>query len=244
LVSGQPSPTAEILSTARPFAAASPGATNLAATFQLHELTRGLYLRKFALIPSACAVLLLFFSSTFARTQEIDVAVGAGILMSTKNTTASQAFLPPPEKGGLYPSFSFERIFTNRFGYSAELATSYKQQSYNSYQGYRPIFYDVNAVFASQLYKKINADFMAGIGGESIRFYNPYGNCNFSAGCTTHLDSNHLLFHLGADVRYTVWRRFFVRPEAHLYHIVNNAEFHSDNVLRVGGSIGYTFSRK
>jgi hypothetical protein len=36
-----------------------------------------------------------------------------------------------------------------------------------------------------------------------------------------------------------------VRPEAHLYRIVNNTNtFHSDNVLRVGASVGYTFGRK
>lgn len=193
-------------------------------------------------IPSACALLL--FLATLARAQQVDVAVGAGILLSTKNTNASQAFLPPPEKGGLYPSFSFDRIFKNHYGYSAELATAYKQQSYNGFQAYRPIFYDVNAVFAPHLRNRMDADFMAGVGGERVLFYSPSGSCNFAVGCTTHLDANHLLFHIGADVRYSVWKHFFVRPEAHLYHIVNNAEFHSDNVLRVGGSIGYTFGLK
>ena len=170
--------------------------------------------------------------------------MGSSILLSTKNSNASETFLPPPEKGGLYPSFSVDRIFSNRFGYGAELATTYKQESYNGYQGYRSIFYDVNAIYAPDLRKRMTADLMAGVGGERILFYSPYGGCNYSAGCITHLDANHLLFHLGADIRYTVWRRFFVRPEAHLYHIVNNAEFHSDNVLRVGGSIGYTFGHK
>ena len=199
-------------------------------------------MRKFVSIPSACALLL--FLATLARAQQVDVAVGAGILLSTKNRNASQAFLPPPEKGGLYPSFSFDRIFKNHYGYSAELATAYTQQSYNGFQDYRPIFYDVNAVFAPHLRNRMDADFMAGVGGERVLFYSPSGNCNFAVGCTTHLDANHLLFHIGADVRYSVWKHFFVRPEAHLYHIVNNVEFHSDNVLRVGGSIGYTFGLK
>ena len=201
-------------------------------------------MRKFALIPSACAVLLSFFFAISANAQQADVAVGAGILLSTKNPTASEAFLPPAEKGGLYPSFSIDRIFSNRFGYGAELATTYKQESYNGYQGYRSIFYDVNAIYAPDIRKKMTADLMAGVGGEHVLFYSPYGGCNYSVGCTTHLDANHLLFHLGADIRYTVWKRFFVRPEAHLYRIVNNAEFHSDNVLRLGGSIGYTFGHK
>lgn len=199
-------------------------------------------MRKFALIPSACAVLLLV---TLARAQQVDVALGAGILLSTKNSNASEAFLPPPEKGGLYPSFSFDRIFKNHYGYSGEIATVYKDQVYNGFQEYRPIFYDVNGVYTYRLRKRLNADFMAGIGGERVLFYSPSGNCSFSGGCTTHLDANHLLFHLGADIRYTMWRRFFVRPEAHLYRIVNNTtDFHSDNVLRVGASIGYTFGSK
>jgi len=201
-------------------------------------------LRKFALIPPACTFLLFFLFAIFAGAQQVDVAVGAGILLSTKNSNASQAFLPPPEKGGLYPSFSIDRIFGNRFGYGAELATTYKQESYNGYQGYRSVFYDVNAVFAPELRKRISAELMAGVGGERVLFYSPYGGCNYSAGCTTHLAANHFLFHLGADVRYVVWKRIFIGPEAHLYHIVNNAEFHSDNVLRVGGSVGYTFGRK
>jgi hypothetical protein len=198
-------------------------------------------LRKFALVLTACAVLLF---AALARAQQVDVALGAGILLSTTNLTASQAYLPPAEKGGIYPSFSIDRIFKNRFGYNGEVALSYKHESYNGFQEYRPIFYDLNAVFAPHLIKRMDADFMAGVGGERVLFYSPSGNCNFPSGCGTTLNSNHLLFDLGADLRYSVWRHLFVRPEVHLYHIVNNVEFHSDNVLRVGASIGYRFGTK
>jgi hypothetical protein len=202
-------------------------------------VTRGLYLRKFAFVPSACAVLVF---ATLASAQHVDVAVGASTLFSTKNPTASLGYLPPAEKGGIYPSFSITRIFENRFGYNAEVSFRDKQGIYNNFQKFRPIFYDVNAVFAPRLAKKISADLVGGIGGESVLFYTPYGNCNFPSGCNTHLNSNHLLFHLSADIRYMLWKRMFVRPEAHLYRIVNNtADFHSDNVLRLGASIGYTF---
>jgi len=199
-------------------------------------------LRKFALIPSACTVLLFF--TALAHAQQVDVAVGVGILLSTKNTNASEVYLPPPEKGGLYPGFSIDRILKNHFGYSAEIATSYKQLLYNGYQEYRPIFYDLNGVYSRHLRSRMDADLMAGVGGERVLFYSPSGNCSFSAGCATTLNSNHLLVDLAGDIRYRVWRHFFVRPEAHLYHIVNNVEFHSDNVLRVGGSFGYTFGPK
>ena len=47
--------------------------------------------------------------------------------------------------------------------------------------------------------------------------------------------------------RYYVWHHVFVRPEIHYYHIPNNNNpnnngfFNSNNVFRVGASIGYTF---
>jgi hypothetical protein len=196
-------------------------------------------LRKFVLLMSVCA--LLRFAAV-AHAQQIDVAVGAGILESTKNTSASQNFLPPPEKGGLYPSFSFDRIFKNHFGYSAEIAYRYHYALYNYYQQFRPLLYDVNAVFAPTLAKRTNANLMAGLGGQTVLFYSSYGGCYYASGCTTHLDSNHFLLHAGAGIQYRLWRGVFVRPEAHYYHIVNNTTvFHSDNVLRLGASIGYTF---
>jgi hypothetical protein len=198
-------------------------------------------LRKFALIPSACAVLLF---TTLVRAQQTDVAIGAGILESTKNPTASVAYPPPAEKGGLYPSFSFVRILKNHYGYSGEFAYGYKRQLYNGYQEYRPTVYDFNGVFAPHLFDKADAELMAGIGGQTVLFYNQYSSCNFSSGCATHVNSTQFLLHLGGGIRYSVWKHLFVRPEAHLYHIVNNSNFHSDNVLRIGASVGYTFGHK
>ena len=199
------------------------------------------------LVMSASA---LFLSATFAHAQQFDFAVGGGTLFSTKNTTASLAFLPPAEKGGLYPNVSIERTFNNHFGYSAEFAFRYKQNLYNGYQPYRPILYDFNAVYVSRLNgifparfaKKTRVDFTGGVGGQSVLFYTQYGNCNFS-GCAASVNSNHFLVHAGAEVRYMLWHRLFVRPEANLYHIFDNSEFHSDNVLRLGASLGFTFHR-
>jgi len=203
-----------------------------------------MYLRKFALIMSVCALVPF---ATFARAQQFDIAVGGSTLFSTKNSTASRAFVPPPEKGGVYPNFSIDRIYKNRLGYSAELAFRYKQGIYNGYQPYRPLLYDFNAVYAprlkgvfpSRLDKRISVLLLGGAGGQSVIFYNQFGNCVYSA-CNTHLNSNHFLVHAGFGIRYRVWRNFFARPEANYYRIFNN-DFHSDNVVRLGASVGYTF---
>jgi hypothetical protein len=195
---------------------------------------------KFARMMSVCTVLLL---ATFAHSQQFDFAVGGGTLFSTRNITASEAFPAPAEKGGLYPSISIERIFKNHYGYSAEIAYRYKEGLYNDYQHFRPFIYDFNAVYASRLAKKTTADLAAGVGGQSLLFYSPSDNCAY-VGCSTHLDSNHFLFHAGAGIRYALFRRIFVRPEANYYRIIDNTiDFHSDNVLRLGASIGYTFHR-
>ena len=186
----------------------------------------------------------LFGFASLAHSQQIDIAGGAGTLMSTKNTTASQTYFPPPEKGGTYINVSVDRLRGNHFGLNAEVTWRAKYALYNYYHQYRPILYDLNVVYAPPVGKKTTADFMAGAGGQTVLFYNGYGACYYPSGCVTHLNSNHFLMHLGADVRYSFWRNLFIRPEVHYYYIVNNTDvFHSANVLRVGASIGYTFHR-
>jgi len=203
-------------------------------------------LRKFARITSVYALLLF---ATLASAQQVDVAVGGNTLFSSRNNTASLAYLPPPERGGVYPSASFDRIFKNGFGYSGEFTFRYKQGFYNDYQKYRPVLYDFNAVlapkfnpFPAHISKRTSTIFTAGAGGQTVLYYNPYGNCIYSSGCSTHFNSNHFLVHVSGGFNYRFWRNFFVRPEAHYYYIIHNTnDFHSNSVLRLGASVGYTF---
>lgn len=197
-------------------------------------------MRRFLSLTFACT--LVAFAS-FARAQQIDIAVGASTIFSSKPTSASLAYPPPAEKGGVYPSVSAEFVFKNRFGFNAEMTVRDKQGLYNGYQKFRPLLYDANAVFAPRFGEKIGADLMAGVGGESLIFYNQFGTCNFPS-CPPRVNSNHLMFHAGAGLRYYFWKQFFVRPEAHYYFVRNNFEFHSDSVIRLGASIGYTFGSR
>jgi hypothetical protein len=205
-------------------------------------------LTKFARITSVCAALLF---SAVVHAQQIDVTLGGSTTLSTKSTSASEAYLPPAEKGGLYPSAGADILLHKHFGFNAEVAVRAKEGLYNGYQGYRPIFVDVNAIYVPRLSLKAHAEFMAGIGGERTLFYNPSsvsygqsGTCNPAyTQCVTYLNANHFLFHVGGGIRYDIWRQFFIRPEAHLYVIPNNTPFNSNYVGRVGVSIGYKFNR-
>jgi hypothetical protein len=212
----------------------------------MHQLKKtnqthgGAALRRFRSLTFACTLVLF---AGLARAQQIDFLVGGSTLLAPKSYNASLAYPPPAQKGGTYASFSAEYIRKDHFGLNAELTFRYHEGLYNGYQRYRPALYDVNAVFAPRLGIKTRGDFMAGVGGESLIFHNRFANCTFS-NCLTYVNSNHFLLHAGGGIRYYFWRQFFVRPEAHYYRVINNFQFNSDNVVRAGASVGYTFSRE
>jgi hypothetical protein len=190
----------------------------------------------------ACAVVAI---AAVAHGQQLDLAIGGNTLWSPKNATASVGFLPPPLKGGLYPSISVEYMGEGHFGLLAEGAFRYHYTYYDNYQQYRPLLYDINGVYATRLANKTRADLMAGIGGETLLFYAPIYSCGIpTGGCRTFLNSTHFLVHAGVGIRYMAWRGVFVRPEAHWNFIPNNYQFHSDHVFRVGVSVGYSFGER
>jgi len=199
-------------------------------------------LRKFFLRTVACAVLVC---SGLAHAQHVDFAVGASTVWSSENKTALTGFIPPPLKGGVYPNASLQYIGPSNFGINVEGAFRYHKTYYNDFQPYRPIFYDVNAVFAPQLNKRFSADFMGGVGGQTVLFYTQVLPCTAPAnGCRLFTNSTHFLVHLGADFRYYFLGNLFVRPEVHWNFIPNNSDFHSRNVFRMGASVGYTWGAR
>ena len=204
-------------------------------------------MRKFARITSVCALLLF---ATLASAQQVDLFAGGNTLFSTSNDTRFSGLPAPSGKRRPLPQRRFRPHLQERTSATAErLAFRYKQAFYNGYQKYRPILYDFNAVlaphfnpFPARISKRTSTIFTAGAGGQTVLYYNPYGNCVYGNGCTTHLNSNHFLLHVSGGFNYRAWRNLFVRPEADYYYIINNtSDFHSNSVLRLGVSVGYTF---
>jgi hypothetical protein len=194
---------------------------------------------------------LVWFASVFgflflvqlASAQQGDAMFGLGTLMSSGscNVNANNGLLLCPEKGGVYPSVSADVIFKKRVGFNFETAWKASQGSYGGPGGqpFRPILTDFNGVYQPKITKKIGADLMAGIGFQSTRFYLPFCTGTFS--CNNFVSSHHFLMDVGAGIRYYVWNHVFVRPEIHYYYVLNNTnDFTSNNVFRVGASIGYT----
>ncbi len=192
-------------------------------------------MRKLLSLTFACTFVAI---ASFARAQQLDIAVGGNELWSPRNLSASVGYIPPPEKGGIYPSVSVQYILANHFGFNAESAFRYHKGIYDNFQPYRPIMYDLNGVYAPPFRGRVTGNFMGGIGAQTVLFYNEFGQCTIPVGgCRAYLNSTHFMTHLGAGVRYRIWRDFFVRPEVHWYYVVNNFQLHSDNVFRFGASV-------
>ncbi len=197
--------------------------------------------RVVALVACACAALVSLSSLTFA--QNFDVAVGGGSMWGTTASQASGDHSPVSLSGGSYLSVSGDWLFHNQIGVQAEVAWKgsrgiYYPGGYN--QPYRPFFYDGNAVWAPKISKRMSAEFLAGVGVENTRFYKGTEACTFLT-CTNFVSSMHFMEHFGGGLRFYVFHRVFVRPEAHLYLVHNNVEFSSGHAVRYGASIGYTF---
>ena len=187
-----------------------------------------------------CAVL---GCSRLAHAQ-LDLAVSGTSTWSTQNTTASVGFLPPAIRGGTYPGAYAQYRLTDHLGISFEVATRYRRAIYDGLQPYRPVFYDVNAVYSRAFTPKAYGDFMGGVGAETLIFYDSLGTCGPQGGCRTFFNSTHFATHFGIGVRYYFFRNFYARPEGHWDYIPNNFQFHSNNVYRFGVSIGHTFGTR
>src|SRR5512141_2179763 len=145
---------------------------------------RGEALRKFALV-----LFLTLFVTSFSFAQAGgDVAFG----VSTTTSPAPSADIvnsgypyAPSIGGGTYLNFSGNFLLKHDFGVGGEIAWRARQNLYAGYQPYRPLFYDVHAVYAPKLSKNFGLELLAGIGAENLRFYTGTYTCSyFSGSCT------------------------------------------------------------
>ena len=194
-------------------------------------------MRKLSLI----AVLILpFIIQGMVHAQQFDVAFGVGTLTAPSASSATGSHQPVSLTGGAYPVVSADLLLKHQFGVGGELAWRGSQNLYAGLQPYRPLFYDFGGIYAPKLGSHAAGELSAGIGWESLRFYQGTSVCGFT--CTDFVSSNHFMGHFGAGLRYYFRGHFFVRPEADVYLINNNQEFSSSRATRFGVSLGYSFT--
>ncbi len=180
------------------------------------------------------------FLAAHAHAQQIDVAFGVSNLLAPSSSYTTNA-LTQSIGGGAYPGFSADVLIHHRFGVQGEVYWRASQNIYEGYQPFRPIYFDVNGMWAPKLAPHVTAELLAGIGSQTVRFYTNSYNCNYFVGCTDYNSDTKFVGHFGAGVRLYVWKNVFVRPEAHVYLIPSNDYFSSNYSTRVGASLGYSF---
>jgi hypothetical protein len=193
----------------------------------------------------ACVALVA--SSNVAQAQRVDFGFAVSGLNSPSAASGDCPTFSPACShqdvsvgGGTYLGFNGDVLFWHNLGFGAEInwrasqAPDYNGQGF----GYRPIFYNFNAVYSPKLAPHVYVDLVAGIGGEDTHYYTG-PNCG-AYSCTNYTGINHFDGDFGGGLK-LVARHVFLRPEARVYLINNNAEFSSNHAIRYGATLGYTF---
>ena len=188
----------------------------------------------------AFALAVLAGTSNSARAQRVDLAFGISTVDAPGASTADSSHSPVSLTGGTYPGFSGDVEVFHHIGIGAEIYWKASQADYaNQGFNYRPIFYDINAVYSPKLASHTYLELVGGIGALSTRFYTGT-SCGIYS-CTNYQSSNHFDADFGAGLKFYPKGGFFIRPEGRIYLVNNNVEFSSPRVTRYGVSVGYTF---
>lgn len=189
------------------------------------------------------ALAALTVASSFAHAQRVDLAFGISTLTAPGASSADSNHSPVSLTGGAYPGFSGDVEVFHHIGVGAEIYWKASQSDYaNQGFNYRPVLYDINAVYAPKIASHAALELVGGIGALSTRFYT--GTTCGIYSCSNYQSSNHFDADFGAGLKLYAKGGFFIRPEARLYIVHNNLEFSSPWVTRYGASIGYTFGGK
>jgi hypothetical protein len=179
-------------------------------------------------------------TSNFASAQKVDLAFGISTVDAPGASSADNNHSPVSLTGGTYPGFSGDIQVWHHLGVGAEIFWKASQSDYaNQGFNYRPIFYDINAVYSRRIVSHAALELVGGIGALSTRFYTGT-SCGIYS-CTNYQSSNHFDADFGAGIRLYAKGGFFIRPEARWYVVNNNLEFSSPWASRYGVSLGYTF---
>ena len=181
-----------------------------------------------------------------------DVAYGSGTAYApaagtTINTFGDGNFYNTPSIHGAFGKVSGDFMFKPWLGVGADYSWRYSQGAYAGL-GYRPSFYDIDAVLKPSVRNsRIEPEFHAGLGGMRLGFYQNRTFCNSFTGCSGSSNlvgsSQHFQVHGLAGVRLYVTRSVFVRPEVEVHWVNNNFQFGSNYVPQYGVSVGYSFGR-
>ncbi len=196
-------------------------------------------LRLVMLSAFVCAAVAAF--SNLAQAQRLDLGFGFSNIIAPSAVPSSTLGINTPSlSGGFYPGFNGNVIFYHNLGVGAEVfwrgaSVDYAGQGFD----FRPLFWNINAVYSPKLADRVYLELVGGIGALSTRFYTGT-TCGFYT-CSNYQSISHFDGDFGGGIKFYVHGGLFVRPEARIYLINNNQEFSSGHAARAGVTLGYSF---
>lgn len=204
---------------------------------------------RIALVLSfACATIASL--SNVAHAQRIDIAFGVSTILApgANSNSGNNDHAPVSLGGGAYPGVSGDVLFWHNLGVGAEVfwrgsqSDNYYASFFGPGLGFRPVFYNFNAVYSPKIVDHVYLELVGGVGALDTHFY----ACNLctgsgGGGSTLISSSNHFDADFGGGLKIYPGHGFFIRPEARFYVINNDTDYSSNHAARVGVSIGYTF---
>ena len=207
---------------------------------------------------AALALMFLFLTAIVSAQDRVDVYFGMGTARTsshdftdptTGNTVAGTAL------GGVFGTVGGGVFLKPTYGVGAQVSWRFAQEQLNNSSsfsstgatnlGFRPIFYDFNALWTPlPKGKRVMPEFQAGFGGASLRLYDPSAQYyNYQTGRYTNFvgSSNHLQLHVAGGVRFFVKPHLFVRPGIDFHWVRNlSDQLGTNNVPEYTIAIGYS----
>ncbi len=199
----------------------------------------------------ALSVLSLLAFACVARAQSVSGYLAGGTATDSStgplNTLGAGVTFNTPSMGGLFGTVGGDVIFYHqRIGVGAEYSFRTDRGPYAGLQ-YRPVFYDVNAVYYPlSNVRRFAPEIQGGVGRSKLTFYDTPQFCLIAPqGCrSTNAEietQNHLQLHFSGGVRISIWKGVFVRPQVDIRWIDNFTAFGSSLVPEYTLAVGYTF---
>ena len=194
-------------------------------------------------------LVLLLGSAGYASAQSLSAFFGVGT--ATDSAGPPQDFfqtgtsVAAPKMAGAFGVFGANFMILKHLGVGGEYSFKFSQGDYAGL-GYRPTFYDFNAIYQPWTGSKFVPELQGGIGGATVHFYVNQAFClvtcqNFTTPVT---NDNHFQLHGAAALRIYVKGNIFIRPAVDLHFMTSYPEFGSKLVPQYTVSIGYSFGER
>jgi hypothetical protein len=209
-------------------------------------------------VPIVFLFLLALAVAPRAQAQSVSAYFGAGI--ATDSACTSMMYCVDqddyvtgnpgenaPKMTGAFGKIGGDFMFKSRLGFGVESDFKFSQGDYLGL-GYRPIFFDFNAIYhpiPDDLTKgHFVPEFEGGVGSASIHSYysqssSLLGNYSELVGASTHFQ-----VHGAIGVKLYAKGGIFLKPQVDVRYIPNFSQFGSNFVPEFTVSLGYTFGRK